>query len=233
MVLGGPHLLRLPRSADFSMPRLGELMLRCSRRRAEERRRAQAIRLSHRRRRRVLHAAHCPREPHIFCVDEQNIIGERAEERIARISEWMGLGDDLDRQVRTLSTGMTHRLGLARAMLHKPGILLLDEPTRSLDPIAASEFRRLLKDEIVRREGTRRSCLRRTRLVKWKKLPIAWFCSMKGASSRMRRRSVCVLSPERARWMKRLAGLCVIPCMRNQCNEPRRQSSQVDGLFPS
>jgi ABC-type multidrug transport system ATPase subunit len=39
-------------------------------------------------------------------------------------------------------------------MLHEPGILLLDEPTRSLDPVAASEFRRLLKDEIVRREGT-------------------------------------------------------------------------------
>jgi ABC-type multidrug transport system ATPase subunit len=82
-----------------------------------------------------------------------NIIGARAGERIAKISEWMGFGEDLDRQVRTLSTGMTHRLGLARAMLHEPGILLLDEPTRSLDPVAASEFRRLLKDEIVRRDG--------------------------------------------------------------------------------
>ena len=89
-----------------------------------------------------------------FFASMNNITGERAAERIARISEWLGLGDDLDRQVRTLSTGMTHRLGLARAMLHEPGILLLDEPTRSLDPIAASEFRRLLKDEIVRREGT-------------------------------------------------------------------------------
>jgi ABC-2 type transport system ATP-binding protein len=89
-----------------------------------------------------------------FFASMNNIIAGRAEERIARISEWMGLDDDLDRQVRTLSTGMTHRLGLARAMLHEPGILLLDEPTRSLDPVAASEFRRLLKDEIVRREGT-------------------------------------------------------------------------------
>ena len=89
-----------------------------------------------------------------FFASMNNITGERAAERIARISKWLRLGDDLDRQVRTLSTGMTHRLGLARAMLHEPGILLLDEPTRSLDPIAASEFRRLLKDEIVRREGT-------------------------------------------------------------------------------
>ena len=89
-----------------------------------------------------------------FFASMNNIIGARAGERIAKISEWMGFGDDLDRQVRTLSTGMTHRLGLARAMLHEPGILLLDEPTRSLDPVAASEFRRLLKGEIVRREGT-------------------------------------------------------------------------------
>ena len=89
-----------------------------------------------------------------FFASMNNIIGGRASERIAKISDWMGFGDELDRQVRTLSTGMTHRLGLARAMLHEPGILLLDEPTRSLDPVAASEFRRLLKDEIVRREGT-------------------------------------------------------------------------------
>ena len=90
----------------------------------------------------------------LFFASMNNITGVLARERISRISTWLGLGQALDRQVRTLSTGMTHRLGLGRAMLHEPGILLLDEPTRSLDPLAASEFRRLLKDEIVRREGT-------------------------------------------------------------------------------
>ena len=94
------------------------------------------------------------RENLIFFASMNNITGGRARERISRISTWLGLGQDLDRQVRTLSTGMTHRLGLGRALLHEPGILLLDEPTRSLDPLAASDFRRLLKAEIVRREGT-------------------------------------------------------------------------------
>ena len=94
------------------------------------------------------------RENLLFFASMNNITGALARQRISRISTWLGLGPDLDRQVRTLSTGMTHRLGLGRAMLHEPGILLLDEPTRSLDPLAASEFRHLLKAEIVRREGT-------------------------------------------------------------------------------
>jgi ABC-2 type transport system ATP-binding protein len=74
--------------------------------------------------------------------------------RIAAAAERMGITADLDRQVRTLSTGMTHRLGLARAILHEPAVLLLDEPTRSLDPLAAADFRRLIKDDLVRRLGT-------------------------------------------------------------------------------
>jgi ABC-type multidrug transport system ATPase subunit len=49
---------------------------------------------------------------------------------------------------------MRHSLGLARALLHGPAVLLLDEPTRSLDPMAAADFRRMLKDDIVRRRGT-------------------------------------------------------------------------------
>ncbi|HXJ17118.1 MAG TPA: ABC transporter ATP-binding protein [Candidatus Polarisedimenticolia bacterium] len=94
------------------------------------------------------------RENLAFFAAMNNLTGPDARDRIASVTAWMGISDDLDRQVRTYSTGMTHRLGLARALLHGPAVLLLDEPTRSLDPLAAADFRRLLKDELVRRRGT-------------------------------------------------------------------------------
>lgn len=90
----------------------------------------------------------------VFFAAMNNLTGAYAQQRIAAVSEWMGISGEIDRQVRTLSTGMTHRLGLARALLHAPAVLLLDEPTRSLDPLAAADFRRLLKDEVVRERGT-------------------------------------------------------------------------------
>jgi ABC-2 type transport system ATP-binding protein len=88
-----------------------------------------------------------------FFAAMNNLDGARARERITEVAGALEISDCLDRQVRTYSTGMTHRLGLARALLHRPPVLLLDEPTRSLDPLAASDFRHLLRDQLVRRQG--------------------------------------------------------------------------------
>ena len=82
-----------------------------------------------------------------------NIQRAEADRRIAHLADLLHLGQVMDQQVRTLSTGTVHRLGLARALLHRPSVVLLDEPTRSLDPLAAAEFRRFLRDEIVRGQG--------------------------------------------------------------------------------
>jgi len=90
----------------------------------------------------------------LFFGAMNNLDGTAARDRIGEVADALEIESELDRQVRTYSTGMTHRLGLARALLHRPSVLLLDEPTRSLDPLAATDFRRLLRDEIVRRQGT-------------------------------------------------------------------------------
>jgi ABC-type multidrug transport system ATPase subunit len=83
-----------------------------------------------------------------------NLSARHASQRIAELREPFHLGDILERQVRALSTGNVHRLGLARAMMHRPSVLILDEPTRSLDPLAAADFRRFLQREIVGVHGT-------------------------------------------------------------------------------
>ena len=83
-----------------------------------------------------------------------HLSGSAANLRIAQLAEQFQLADILDRQARTLSTGTIQRLSLARALLHQPRVLLLDEPTRSLDAIAAMDFRRFLKSQILRRGDT-------------------------------------------------------------------------------
>ena len=69
--------------------------------------------------------------------------------RITELAEQFRIQESLDRQLRTLSTGTVQRLSLVRALLHRPPVLLLDEPTRSLDAIGALEFRRFLKSQIL------------------------------------------------------------------------------------
>jgi ABC-2 type transport system ATP-binding protein len=66
--------------------------------------------------------------------------------------ERLGLHPYIDRRAGTLSHGNKQRLGLARAMLHHPQLLILDEPATGLDPAGIVEIRNLLT-ELVREEG--------------------------------------------------------------------------------
>ncbi len=62
------------------------------------------------------------------------------------VIEKLRLGEYSDRKAGKLSLGNAQRLGLAKALIHNPGILILDEPANGLDPAGIVEIRELLKD---------------------------------------------------------------------------------------
>src|SRR5688572_8216025 len=74
--------------------------------------------------------------------------------RVSDALEVVGLTDTGRKMVGQFSAGMMQRLLVGRALLGHPRVLLLDEPTRSLDPTAAHAFRSFLREEL----GGRRRC---------------------------------------------------------------------------
>ena len=81
------------------------------------------------------------------------LYGAEASRRIEELLELVGLAHVDEKMVANFSSGMRQRLAVARALLGRPPILFLDEPTRSLDPISARDLREFLRREICDREG--------------------------------------------------------------------------------
>ena len=67
--------------------------------------------------------------------------------------ERVDLTDQADRPFRTYSSGQKQRLSIARALLHRPRLLFLDEPTRSLDPTATLRLHEFIEKELLQRDG--------------------------------------------------------------------------------
>lgn len=86
-----------------------------------------------------------PRESLRFYGRLSGLAGGALEERLEEVLDLVGLRPHAGRKMGEFSKGMVQRTGLAQAILHKPRLLILDEPVSGLDPLAIKEFRDLLQ----------------------------------------------------------------------------------------
>jgi ABC-2 type transport system ATP-binding protein len=87
-----------------------------------------------------------------FIAEMRGVAAAERRKQLKVVVEETGLGDVLGKHIRALSKGYRQRVGLAQALVHRPPILILDEPMSGLDPNQAVEIRDLIKD--IGRERT-------------------------------------------------------------------------------
>ena len=75
--------------------------------------------------------------------------GRKARRRVDDLLELLGMADVADQRFHSYSTGMRQKMAIARGLLSNPRVLLVDEPTRSLDPLSAQEVRTFLKEKVA------------------------------------------------------------------------------------
>ena len=78
----------------------------------------------------------------------EGVSGRTLQERIAEVLDWAALKDRTRSLVKTLSGGMQRRLNIACSVLHRPSVLLLDEPTVGVDPQSRERIYTML-DELT------------------------------------------------------------------------------------
>ena len=69
------------------------------------------------------------------------------KKRIKELLEWVNLSEVQDKKLKQFSRGMQQKVGIARAIIHNPEILILDEPISGLDPIGIKEVRDMIEEQ--------------------------------------------------------------------------------------
>ena len=81
-----------------------------------------------------------------FIGSVHGLRGGDLRRQVQQLVERVGLGREQNKQIGALSKGYRQRVGLAQALIHDPGVLILDEPTTGLDPNQIGEIRSLIKE---------------------------------------------------------------------------------------
>lgn len=89
----------------------------------------------------------------LFFATLQNMRGKSVRARIEEVIHLVGLDEAKDKPFRTYSSGMKQRLTIARGLVHNPPILLMDEPTKGLDPVKIDELRRFIRETLIKKEN--------------------------------------------------------------------------------
>ena len=82
----------------------------------------------------------------VFCARLHKITRDRVRKSVENTKERCGLGQVGHRLIGNLSKGYQQRVGIAQAIVHRPAVIILDEPTVGLDPIQIKEIRALIRE---------------------------------------------------------------------------------------